>query len=317
MHYMHGLISLLGGFAVSDVTYVSPSRLATYADCQRKYDHDSVKEVSTPDQTRLYLNQGRAYHETIEAVCDATEPDDNADVIHRRAMEAFTDKWNAHLEPEEYESRAHQEYQRAENRAAIDAFFDPDGGDGIRHARQSVATEKWVECVHKGLGLHGYADNILRTDDGLHVIDYKRSVRGIVTSYTAKYLEQHLHGETHEPKRVKNAFQTATYVEGIKQSELYETGMHVRFSFYGIVHDTDVASTPEGFDITVSGRSRETTDVYAEYYDTIWELIAFAHNGITSGEYVPEPFALIHEEACPDCGYREMCPEYLSAEVQR
>lgn len=314
---MHGLTSPLGGFAVSDRPSLSPSRLATYIDCQRKYDHGYVKDVSTPDQTRLYLNQGLAYHETIEAVCDATEPDDAADDIHQRAMEAFTEKWNAHLEPDEYESRAHREYQRAENRAAIDAFFDPDDGDGIRHARQSVATEKWVECVHEGLGLHGYVDNILRTDDGLHVIDYKRSVKGIITPYTAKYLDQHLHGETHEPQRVKNAFQTATYIEGVTQSELYEPGMDVRFSFYGIVHDTDVASTPEGFDITASGKSRETTEVYEKYYDTIWELLTAAHNGITSGEYVPEPFALINEEACPDCEYREMCPEYLSTEVQR
>jgi putative RecB family exonuclease len=306
-----------GGSAVTETVYLSPSRLATYADCQRKYDHSYVKDVTTPDQTRLYLNQGRAYHETIEAVCDATDPDDDADVIHQRARDAFDEKWDVHVDPGEYESRAHREYQRAENRAAIDAFFSPDGGDGIRHARRSVATEKWLECLHEGVGLHGYADNILQTDDGLHVIDYKRTVRGVITPYTAKYLEQHLHGETHEPKRVKNVFQTATYVEGVKQSALYDPGMDIQFSFYGLVHDTDVTSTPEGFDITVNGKERSTTGVYAEYYDTVWELIAEAHSGITSGDHVPAPFALINEEACPDCEYREMCPEYLAAEVHR
>lgn len=302
---------------MSDVVYLSPSRLATYATCQRQFDHDYVKDVSTPDQNRRYRNQGLAYHETIEAVCNATDPDDDADVIHRRAMDAFDERWDAHLDPDEYESRAHQAYQRAENRTAIAAFFDPDGGDGIRHARRSVATEKWLDSVHDGIGLRGYADNVLRTDGGLHIIDYKRRLSGIVTSYTAQYLDDHLDGETHEPGRVRNAFQTATYIEGVKQSELYEDGLDVRFSFYALFYETTVESTPDGFEISVRGRSRETTGVYEEYYDTIWALIEAAHEGITSGDYTPAPFELINEEACLDCAYREMCPDYLAEEVRR
>ncbi len=301
----------------NDVVYLSPSRLATYADCQRKFDHQYVTDVSTPDQTRLYLNQGLAYHEAIEAVCEATDPGDDADVIHQRAMTAFDEAWDAHLEPAEYESRAHQAYQRAENRAAIEAFFDPDDGDGIRHARQSIATEKWLESAHGELGLHGYADNILRTEDGLHVIDYKRNVHGVLTSYTAKYLAEHLNGDAHEPGRVKNAFQTATYLEGVKQSGLYEDGMNVRFSFYGLLHDTDVESTPDGYEVSVRGRARETTSVYDEHYDTIWSLIETAHRGITDESYSPDPFEPINEEACPDCDYQAMCPEYLAEEVRR
>lgn len=307
----------MGGSDVSDVTFVSPSRLATYAACARKYDHEYVNDVSTPDRMRLYLNQGLAYHETIEAVCEATDRDDSAAEIHRRALDAFAEKWEANLNPDEYESRSHQAYQRAENRAAIEAFFDPDGGDGIQHARQSITTERWLESVTDGFGLHGYADNILRTEDGLHIIDYKRNVKGIITSYTAKYLEEHLDGDTHEPGRVKNAFQTAAYVEGVKQSDLYEDGMDIQFSFYGLVHSSDVESSADGYDITVSGKARETTGVYDEYHDTIWSLIKTAHDGITNEAYDPEPFSLINEEACPDCDYAEMCPEYLSGEVQR
>lgn len=302
---------------MTDVVYLSPSRLATYADCQRKFDHEYVKDVTTPDRTRLYLNQGRAYHETIEAVCEATEPDDDADVIHGRALERFAEKWAEHLDPDEYESSAHRAYQRAENRAAIEAFFHPDEGDGIRHARRSVATEKWLDCVHEGIGLRGIADNVLRTDDGLHVIDYKRTVRGVITSYTAQYLAEHLDGEAHEPGRVKNAFQTATYVEGVKRSDLYEEGMDVRFSFYGLLHGTDVESSPDGYEITANPRARETTDVYDEHYETIWALIETAHDGITSETYTPEPFEPIGEEACPECEFREMCPDSLAEEVRR
>jgi len=300
-----------------DIVYLSPSRLATYADCQRKFSYDYVENVSTPDENRLYLDQGLAYHETIESVCKATSPDDDADVIHRRAMDAFDEKWNAHLDPDEYETRAHRNYQRAENRAAIEAFFDPEDGDGIRHARRSVATEKRLEAARDGLGLHGYADNVLRTEDGLHIIDYKRRLSGIITSYTAKYLDEHLAGEAHEPGRVRDAFQTAAYIEGVKQSDLYEDGMDVRFSFYALFYETTAESTPDGFEISVRGRPRETTGVYEEYYDTIWGLVETAHEGITSGAHEPDPFELINEKACSDCDYREMCPEYLAEEVRR
>jgi len=123
--------------------------------------------VNAPGRTELYLNQGTIYHETIEDVCDATDRDDDPETIHDRAMQVFDEKWDEHSTPYDYESAAHQEYQRAENRAAIASFFDPDGGDGIEHARYSVATECWVECEVNGRELHGKADNVVRTDDGL------------------------------------------------------------------------------------------------------------------------------------------------------
>lgn len=311
------LPSLMGGLPVSDVTYLSPSRLATYADCSRKFDYDYVQNVESPDETKLYLNQGLAYHETIEAVCDATGPDDSPERIYDRALSSFETKWEEHLNPNEYASQSHQAYQRAENRAAIESFFDPDGGDGIGHARRSVETEKWIECVHDGLGLHGKVDNILRTDEGLHLIDYKRTLSNVISSRTAEVLMDHLEGEDHDPPRVKNALQTATYIEGIKQSDLYEAGMSVRFSFYGLLNNRSFESSPTGYDISARGYPRETTGIYEEYYDTIWALITRAHEGITTESYDPEPFVLISEEACPDCSYSDMCTDYLAEEVRR
>lgn len=302
---------------MSDVTFLSPSRLATYADCARKFDYDYVQEIDSRDETRLYLNQGLAYHETIEAVCDATDPDDDPEAINERALAAFADRWADHLDPDEYASEAHQTYQRTENRAAIDAFFDPDGGDGIEHARRSIETELWLECVHEGLGLHGIADNVLETDDGLHVVDYKRTLGNVISPYTAEVLEDHLAGEDHDPARVKNAVQTAAYIEGVKQSELYEDGMTVRFSFYGLVNGRSFEGAADGYEVSVRGYPRETTQIYEDRYDTIWALVEQAHEGITSGAYEPAPFELVHEEACPDCAYREMCPDRLAEEVRR
>lgn len=296
---------------------LSPSRLATYAACPRRYDYGHVQDVNAPERTTLYLNQGRAYHGTIEAVCDATGPDDGGEAIRDRALTAFAAKWDEHVDPADYASDAHRAYQRAETRAGIAAFFDADGGDGIAHARRSVATEVWVECERDGRRLRGKADNVLRTADGLHVFDYKRNVRGVLTPRTAHSLDEHLAGEAHEPKRVRNAFQTATYVEGVKNEPFYEDGTAVRFSFYGLLHDTDVASTPDGYEVSASGKARETTDVYGEHYDTVWALVRDAHDGVTDEAFAPEPFDVIGEEACPDCDYREMCADRLAEEVRR
>ena len=302
---------------MSDVTFLSPSRLATYADCPRKFDYNYVQEVEALDETRLYLNQGLAYHETIEDICEAAEPDDDPETIHDRAMDAFTTKWEEHLAPEEYASKAHQEYQRRENRAAIDSFFDPEGGDGIEHARNSIATEKWLECVYDGFGLRGRADNILLSEEELHIIDYKRTVKGVLGHWSGDRLIDHLEQENHEVDRVKNAFQTAAYIEGIKGSNLYEEGMSIRFSFYGLLHDRDTEGTSEGLHISVNGKPRETTTAYEEYHDTVWSLIAQAHQGITNEEHSPTPFSLIQEEACPECDYQAMCPDYLAEEVRQ
>lgn len=296
---------------------LSPSRLATYATCPRQYDYGYVQDVTAPDRTELYLTQGTIYHETIEEVCDATAADDSAATIHERAMDIFDAKWAEHSTPEDYESEAHQEYQRVENRAGIEAFFDPDGGDGIDHARQSIATERWVECQHEGRALHGKADNVLRTEDGFHVIDYKRHTHGVLSAGTAEYLGDHLNGEAHEPKRVRNAFQTAVYIEGVKNEPFYEEGMDIRFSFYGLLNRTSFESTPTGYEVSARGYPRETTDIYDEHYETIWTLIREAHDGITSESFDPEPFELINEEACPGCEYREMCADRLAREVRR
>ena len=300
-----------------DVTYLSPTRLAAYAACPRAFDYESVQQIETPEETRLYPNQGNAYHKTIEAVCAETDADDDPETIFDRARAAFENAWHEHTDPDDYASRSHREYQYAENRAAIEAFFDPDSGDGIEHARRSVATEFWVDCIRDGIGLRGKADTVLRTDDGLHVIDYKRNTNGIVSLRTAESLVEHRTGEGHDAKRVRNAFQAACYIEGVTESELYEPGMTVRFSFYGLLNDTSFEGTADGYTVSARGWGREITEVYDQYYETIWELVRRAHDGITSERYDPEPFSLIHEEACPSCSYRETCGEYLSEVVRR
>ncbi|WP_246989156.1 RecB family exonuclease [Halorientalis marina] len=296
--------------------HVSPSSLATYAYCPRQYDFAKAQRIDTVDDTKRYLQQGLAMHTTIEWTCEETSETDTPQEIHDRMHSHFPDAWAEEVDPDEFASDAQHDYYRRLAKAGLASVFDPADGAGIDHARQSVAVEKRLTCEHEGVPLKGYADNIIRTDDGLHVVDYKRNTRGMLTSGTAERLEQHLAGEEHEPGRVKNAMQTAAYIEGVKDTTFYEPGMDVQFTFYGLLNNRDIESSPDGYSVTASGYGREMTELYDEYYDTIWELIANAYEGIRGEQYEPEPRDLIYEEGCGDCRYQSMCPDYLGWEVE-
>ena len=300
----------------SEVDRVSPSSLAAYAYCPRNYEFGKAQRVETIDDTKRYLQQGRAMHTTIERTCRDTAPGDEAEIIQERMMEHFPDAWDEEVVDSEFASAAQHTYYRRLARAGLEALFDSEDGAGIEHARQSVAVETRLTCDRNGVPLKGYADNVLQTDDGLHVIDYKRSMNEMLTSRTAERLEQHLNGEEHEPSRVKNAMQVATYIEGVKETEHFEPGMDVQFSFYGLLNHTDVESGPDGYSASARGYPREMTAIYDDYYETIWDLIESAYNGIREGRFEPEPRALIFEEGCEDCSYRTMCPDYLGEEVR-
>lgn len=296
--------------------HVSPSQLAKHAYCPRCYDFAYAQQVRTPDSSKRYLQQGSILHKTIARTCDAVRESAEAEEIGRIANEIFSDVWAEVADRDEYSSNAHYEYHQQLTQKGIEAFFEPDGGDGIEHARQSVAVEESLQCVHQDVPLYGYTDNILRTDDTVHLIDYKRNLNGIISSGTADRLKQHLDGEAHEASRVKNAIQAAAYIEGIKETEYYESGMDVRFSFYGLLNKTEMLESPDGYSVSARGWGREITDVYADHYVTIWELISKAYTGIQNGDYDPEPWEFIYEEACEGCDYRQMCPDYLSQEVR-
>lgn len=295
---------------------VSPSSLTAYVYCPRKYEFEKAQRIQTIDDTKRYLQQGLAMHETIERTCRDTATGDEAAVVHDRMVEHFPTAWAEEVEESAFASAAQLEYYRRMARAGLEAFFDPEGGAGIEHARQSVVVETRLTCERHGVPLEGYTDNVLRTDDGLHVIDYKRNLNGMLTSGTAERLEQHLNGEEHEPGRVKNAMQVATYTEGIKETEHFEPGMEVRFSFYGLLNHTDVESGPDGYSVSTRGYPREMTAIYEDYYETIWDLIQTAYKGIQTERFEPEPRTLIFEEGCGECEYRAMCPDYLGEEVK-
>jgi len=149
-----------------DVFTVSPSRLGVYADCPRRYQYEKVWDVGSPDETRRYLDRGLALHGAIEDTCEEVrEASGISDKeIQAIASDAIDARWDEHTDRAEYASDAHYRYDRQLCVAAIEDYFD---GDGLEHARNSIATEEWLDCQREGVALRGRADNIVKTADGI------------------------------------------------------------------------------------------------------------------------------------------------------
>lgn len=298
------------------VRRLSPSRLATYGQCPRQYEYDKVWGVETPEESRRYLDRGLIYHAAIEETCNTVREAGtwftDAEIL-KIALENTDAEWAARAKRSEYQSDAQFAYDRALVRSAIESFFE---ADGLDHARNSVATEQNVTCDRGDYHLKGRADHIVRTDDGLHVYDYKGSYGSIVSGYSASTIPEHLAGETFNAKILKSVFQAAIYIEGAKTLDVYEPGMDVGFSFYALLKDKTRTGHPDGLQVSVSGAERDVTWIYEQYHDDIWALIEACYDGITNGEFAPVRFGEIQEHICGDCEYQAMCGDYLSAEVR-
>jgi putative RecB family exonuclease len=298
-----------------DVFRVSPSSLATYATCPRKYEYDREWTVESPDESRRYLDRGLAYHGAIEETCawvaDQRDPPTD-DEIQTVATEAMERRWDEQTDREEYASDAQYAYDRRVAEAGVSAYF---AEDGLEHARNSVAQERWLTCDRRGVHLHGRVDNIVRTDSGLQIIDYKGSLSGIVSGRTHDRIEAHEAGEEYFPGILKSVFQAATYIEGAKATEHYEPGMDIEFTFYGVLYNVERNPSQDGIAVEVTGNSRDVGWIYDAHEDAIWSLVENCYTGIVDGEFTPEPWAEIQEEACGDCAFQRMCGEYIGAEV--
>ncbi|WP_435348531.1 PD-(D/E)XK nuclease family protein [Haloarchaeobius sp. HRN-SO-5] len=298
------------------VRRVSPSSLAVYAACPRQYQYDKVWDVASPEESRRYLDRGLAYHGAIEDTCawaaGQDEPVTDSE-IQEYARSAIEDRWVTETDRGEYASDAQYAYDRRLAVAAVAAYFRE---DGLEHARNSVEQEAWLTCDRGDVHLHGRVDNVVATDEGLQIIDYKGSLTGIVSGRTEGKIEEHHAGEAYHASILKSVFQAAAYIEGAKNTDHYRPGMDVEFTFYGVMQDRERIPERDGITVEVSGRGRDVGRIYDEHEDTIWELVADCYRGIVDAEHEPVPWDRIRENACGDCAYRGMCGDYLGEEVR-
>lgn len=293
----------------------SPSSLAVYATCPRQYEYDKIWDVATPEESRRYLDRGLVYHGVIEDTCEevADDPDLSDEEIRNFARQRTVERWDRQTSRSEYVSDAQYAYDQEVVLAAIASYF---ADEGIEHVRNSIGTELDLECERNDVHLKGRADNVVRTDDGLHVIDYKGSLNGIVSWQSAGDIPAHREGDEYVANILKSVFQAAIYIEGAKNLPSYEPGMDLEFTFYSLLYEKTREGHVDGIQVDVRGRGREVGSIYREYEDDIWALIEEMYRGIVDGDYEPVRFEDIREHACKDCEYYHMCGDYLGEEVR-
>lgn len=286
-----------------------------YATCPRQYSFEKVWSVETPEMSRRYMDRGLAYHAAIEETCNAVQdrPGMSDDEIHGTARDAIERQWESRADRREYTSDAQFEYDRELTISAVQAYFE---ADGCSHARRSIGTERWVTSTATDVPLHGRVDNIVRTDDGLEIIDYKGSLGRIVSHRSAETITDHRTGDGYAGDIIKSVFQTAAYIEGVKALPEYKPGMDVECTFYAVMYDKDRQSSLDGIQVTAEPKDRQVGWIYETYYDDIWALIEDCYEGIQSSSHAPEPWEMIREHACEECEFRAMCPDYLGEEVR-
>lgn len=289
---------------------LSQSRIATYEKCQRLYEFKYDWDVNVSGRMERYFERGNVLHNSIEDVCEQVDADPalTDEEIRDLALDRVDYHWTDRMDRSEYYSDAEFEEDHLATRARIEAFFDD--GPGYDHARNSIETEKYVSFERNGQEYHGYIDNIVRTDDGLNLVDYKTG--SVKPPFSREYVRGHLDGD-YRPDRVKPAVQAALYLEAIKTSDLYTPGMDLEFVFYELrkSRGQEITREPGEITVTIEGNARPVADGYRDQQDDVWELIEQCADAITAETYSPEPFDEIYENTCESCEYRSICPEYI------
>lgn len=319
---------------------LSQSRLGDYVRCPRYYEFKRIWGVKTPDETIRYLRRGTAMHNAIEATWlwahpdidhEALDEDDpnpivegmgdplpvSAAELRAYGTEALEAQWADVVPLDAYQTRSHYDFDRAACRAAIEAYFGEEGA-GVEHFERAIGSEAELTFEWRGFEFRGYLDLILRTDSGLHVIDFKSSFSNIISAsprYASEAIEDHRDAEKHRHQYMKSLMQAALYRRAAEELTAYEPEMEIDFSFYALREEVETTADPEGVRPEVTGDERELTHILDMHGDDAWELIEQYANGIRTAEFTPEPWELIEDTVCDECPYREMCPDYLASGV--
>ncbi|WP_257301033.1 PD-(D/E)XK nuclease family protein [Haloarchaeobius sp. FL176] len=302
---------------------VSPSRLQTYLNCPRQFEFKYIHDLDGGERTDLerYFNRGDVLDTALQLTATEVDTDTDPETVQSLARENFTECWQRKTDSDTYPSPAAYEFDRRISAAAIDDYLEAEtDGEGLAHLRRSVGTEVHLEWTDDELGaMHGYADNIVETRDGLLIIDYKASYSGRrFPNKNGSDLEKQLNGTNHYPSRLKKWLQLGMYWEGLTQHELYSPGDEIRFMFYGLIASKERTPTKTGYSVDVRGKAWEMTDLYRENTSAFRTLIDESTTGIQSGAFDPtgDRWELIQEEACGDCDYQSACGDYIAEEVK-
>lgn len=291
--------------------------------CPRQFEFDYVHDLKGADNSDMqrYFDRGRVLDTALQQTADAVSEETETESVRTLARENFTDQWATRTDPENYPSPTSYEFDRRVSKAAIEHYLDPlTDGEGVIHLKRSVGTEVHLEWTDDELGpLHGYADNIVRTEDGFLIIDYKASYSGSrFPNKSGSDLESQLGGTGHYPSRLKKWLQIALYCAGLKEHELYTPGDEIRFMFYGLIGSKSRTPTDDDYTVSVCGKAWDMTDLYREYDDDLWAYIDDSVAALRAESFDPtgDSWELVQDNACGDCDYQGGCGDCLAEEVR-
>jgi putative RecB family exonuclease len=291
--------------------------------CPRQFEFDYIHELEGADRTDMerYFDRGSVLDTALQRTADAVSTETDAETVQLLARENFAEEWASTTAADNYPSPAAYEYDRQLSKAAIEDYLDPQtDGEGIIHLQRSVGTEVHLEWTDDELGaMHGYADNIVRTQDGFLIIDYKASYSSRrFPNKSGSDLEKQFSGTGHYPSRLKKWLQIGMYWAGLREHELYSPGDEIQFMFYGLIGSKSRTPTADGYTVSVSGKEWDMTDLYREYQDELWAFISDSIAGIQAEAFDPteETWELIQEEACGGCDYQPACGDSLTEKVR-
>jgi putative RecB family exonuclease len=292
-------------------------------ECPRQFEFQYIHDLDGKDRSdrERYYNRGSVLDTALQLTADAVDPDTDRETVQTLAREHFTEYWREKTDKENYPSTAAYEFDRRLSAAAIEDYLHPNtSSEGLAHLRRSVGTEVHLEWTDDDLGpMHGYADNIVETRDGLLIIDYKASYSSRrFPNKSGSDLEKQVNGSKHYPSRLKKWLQIGMYCEGLTEHELYSPGDEIRFMFYGLIGSKERTPTETGYTVDVDGKEWELTDLYREKQSAFRTLTEESVTGIQSSAFDPtgETWELIQDEACEDCNYRRACGHYIAEEVR-
>lgn len=316
-----GSTSVTGGSGVSE--RLSPSRIATYVTCPRQFEfhYEHSLETADKDEMERYFNRGNALDTALQKTANEVSPETDTETVRSLAREKFEEEWTEQTAVGDYPSPASYQHDRRISKTAIEDYLDPDtDGDGIEHLRRSLGTEVHLEWKDAEWGpMHGYADNIVETRDGLLIIDYKASFSSRhFPNKSGSDIKKQVNGTKHYPRRLKKWLQIGLYWEGLKQHDFYTTGDEIQFMFYGLIESKTREPTADGYTVDVSGKAWEMADLYRSQSEVFDRLITNGVGGIREREFDPTDhgWELIQSEACEECDYRAACGDYLAEEVR-
>jgi hypothetical protein len=300
---------------------VSTEELRSHLACPRQYEYEHTLDIATdsPDDAnrerldRLYRTIGR----TIARFRDDVPDEDR---VVEYALAECRRVWNG--ERDDRRPELVTRYDEAVAREALRTYFR---GDGYDHLRRVEAIGEPLAHLDPDLGAVLVCPDVLvfrETEGGtdrIGVVKYLTTLSSIGLDWFPDYIdyvEEHQQGEGFWPRRVAAILEGAIALRAARRQ--YEADRYT-FSYLAVENEVTLAGNVRTDDRPVSVRParRAIGDQYGVGDPEAGVVLRDEVRKILGGAFsVPDSrWDAIRENACEYCTYREMCEEYIGAEV--